>query len=78
MTQADQELLIEQVAGAYRQRDPFRRLRPHASFFDLDESGREKAFVAASELRRVEAALDPERLSTTAHAVLARIRASSR
>lgn len=78
MTPADQELLVEQVAGAHRDRDPFRRLKPHPAFFDLDDSGREDAFAVATELRRVEAAMDTEGLSTTGHAVLARIRNSGR
>ena len=38
--------------------------------------GRREAFEVATELRVLEAALDPEGLSTTARAVLARIRAA--
>jgi hypothetical protein len=48
----------------------------HPAFFDRDEAGREEAFEVARGLRRMEAALDPEGLSTTARAVLARIRAA--
>jgi len=65
--------LIEEVAGAYR--PPVRdELRYHPSWHDLDEAGRRRAFELASGLRRIEAALDPAGLSTTARAVLARIR----
>jgi hypothetical protein len=74
MNGVDRELLIEQLAGAHRQRDPFQRLKPHPAFFDLDEDGRDEAFGVAAELRRLEAALDPKGLSTTGRAVLARIR----
>jgi hypothetical protein len=75
VNRAEQEILVEQVAGAHRDRDPLLRLKPHRAFFDLDAAGREEAFDAALELRKLEAALDPEGLSTTAHAVLARIQA---
>jgi hypothetical protein len=65
--------LIEQVAGAYR--PPSRdELRYHPAWHDLDAAGRARAFELARSLRAMEAALDPEGLSTTARAVLARIR----
>ncbi len=66
--------LIEQVAGAYR---PISRdeLRYHPAWHDLDDAGRVEAFERARKLRTLEAALDPHGLSTTARAVLARIRA---
>jgi hypothetical protein len=70
----DREDLVEAVAGAFRERDPHGNVLGHPAFHDLDESGREQAFALAERLRRVEAALDPEGLSTTARAVLARIR----
>jgi hypothetical protein len=72
----DREALIEAVAGAFRPRDPFGEVRGHPAFYDLDEEGRAEAFEAARALRAMEAALDPEGLSTTARAVLARIRAA--
>lgn len=67
--------LIEQVAGAYRpsSRD---ELRYHPAWHDLDEAGRVAAYERARRLRVLEAALDPEQLSTTARAVLVRIRAT--
>ena len=69
---ADPGLLIEQVAGAYR--PPARdELRYHPRWHDLDAAGRLRAFERARALRALEAALDPDGLSTTAHAVLARI-----
>ena len=68
----DEDLLIEQVASAYRpaSRD---ELRYHPAWHDLGPDGRERAFARARELREMEAALDPAGLSTTARAVLARI-----
>lgn len=68
----DEEILIEQVAGAHR--PPTRdELRYHPAWHDLGDAGRMRAFELARALRKVEAALDPEGLSTTARAVLARI-----
>jgi hypothetical protein len=72
------EELVEQVAGAHRERDPLGEVRAHPAFHDLDEEGRREAYELALRLRRMEAALDPDGLSTTARAVLARIQASSR
>jgi hypothetical protein len=68
----DDELLIEQVASAYRP-GPRDELRYHPRWHDLGAAGRDRAFARARALRELEAALDPDGLSTTAHAVLARI-----
>ncbi len=71
-TERDDDLLIEEVAGAWR--PPSRdALRYHPAWHDLGADGRERAFERARALRRIEAALDPDGLSTTARAVLARI-----
>jgi hypothetical protein len=72
----DREALIEALAGAYRARDPHGVITSHPAFHDLDDAGRLEAFEAARRLRLVESALDPQGLSTTARAVLARIRAA--
>jgi len=67
--------LIEQVTGAWRPTDPRTRgPRAHPAFFDLDAFSRERAHRETLRLRAMEAALDPEGLSTTSRAVLARIR----
>ena len=70
----DDELLIEQVVSAWRPRDRDGGLRAHPAWHDLPEDLREQAAKAARQQRRIEAALDPEGLSSTARAVLARIR----
>lgn len=72
MTAEDEQLLIEQVAGAWRPEGDD-ELHYHKAWHDLDEAGRLRAFERARALRPVEAALDPDGLSTTARAVLARI-----
>ena len=75
MSARERQALIEAAASAHRARDPRDgRLRPHPAWLDLDEAGRVEAFDAAATARRIEAALDPGGLSSTAKAVLARIR----
>jgi hypothetical protein len=79
MTPAEErEILIEAVAGAWRPRDPRGGLRAHPAWHDLDDTGREEAYAVALELRALEAALDPEGLSATGRAVMARIRGARR
>jgi hypothetical protein len=68
------EALVEAAAGAYRARRPGGGIATAPAWHDLDAAGREEAFAAAALSRRLEAALDPEGLSSTARAVLARIR----
>ncbi len=65
--------LIERVAGAWRDRDPFGTIKSSPVWHDLDDEGRAEAYRISVELRRLEAAADPDGLSSTAHAVLARI-----
>ncbi len=72
MTPEEEEALVEQVAGAYRPRAR-EELRYHPAWHDLGEAERMRAFEIAREMRKVEAALDADGLSTTARAVLARI-----
>ena len=74
-TPEDEARLIEEVASAWRPHDSS-ELRFHPAWHDLDESAREAAFDVAARLRTMEAALDPGGLSTTARAVLARIRSA--
>ncbi|MFT7622844.1 MAG: hypothetical protein ACI9WU_002019 [Myxococcota bacterium] len=65
--------LIERLAGAFRERDVFGQIKSDPAFRDLDAPARQEAYEAALSSRRLEAALDPEALSSTAHAVMARI-----
>jgi hypothetical protein len=68
------EALVEAAAGAWRPRRPGGGVGSHPAWHDLDAAGRDEAFRAAVLSRRLEAALDPNGLSSTARAVLARIR----
>lgn len=72
MTREDEDLLVEQVASAYRPAADG-ELQYHKAWHDLDADARTRAFDLAAALRPLEAALDPQGLSTTARAVLARI-----
>jgi len=71
----ERETLIEQVMGAHRARDRDGRVLADPAWYDLDEDTRAQVFEDTLVLRRLEAALDPDGLSTTARAVLARITA---
>lgn len=72
MTREEEDLLVEQVAGAHRPAAGG-ELQYHKAWHDLDGAARTRAFDLAAALRPVEAAIDPQGLSTTARAVLALI-----
>ena len=65
---------IEQALSAHRERSPFGEIRPSSAFYDLDESGRRQLFEEVGRARTIEAGLDPDRFSSTVHAVLRRLR----
>ena len=73
MTREEEDLLVEQVAGAYRPVSTDGELHYHKAWQDLGEAGRVRAYELARAQRPLEAALDADGLSTTARAVLARI-----
>jgi len=77
VTPEQEAQLIEEVAGAYRPRSRD-ELRYHPAWHDLDAAARARAYELARTNRRMEAALDPEGLSTTARAVLGRIAGATR
>ena len=76
MTREEEDLLIEQVAGAYRPRAGDDAIGYHKAWHDLGAQGRIRAYEVARVQRPLEAALDDEGLSSTARAVLARILAA--
>jgi hypothetical protein len=55
MTKAEENLLIEQVAGAFRPRVG-EELTYHSAWHDLDAAGRVRAFELSTVLRPIEAA----------------------
>jgi hypothetical protein len=74
VTANERELLVEQAASAYRPARVGGEIGMHPAWADLDEQGRAEAFDVATAMRRLEAAIDPEGLSSTARAVLERLR----
>jgi len=70
---AERERLIEAAAGAWRDRDRDGRVKAHPAWHDLDAGGRREAFEAARQMRALEAAADPQGLSATGRALLARL-----
>ncbi len=77
MTPNDRETLVERVASAWRPRRAEGGVGSHPAWHDLDSAGRVEAFEAARLSRLLEAALDPGGLSSTARAVLERVRSAS-
>ncbi len=69
----DEELLLEQVTSAHRERGVDGAIHSHPAWHDLDDEGRREAFEATVALRQMEAALDPQGQSSTVRALLARI-----
>jgi hypothetical protein len=71
---AEEELLLEQVIGAHRERGVDGSIRSHPAWHDLSEQARAEAFDATLVSRQLEVGLDALGRSTTVRAVLARIR----
>lgn len=78
MTADEHRDLVEATASAFRSVAPDGSIREAPAWHDLDEAGRIEAAALALELRKLEAALDRDGLSTTARLVLARIRGEGR
>jgi hypothetical protein len=68
------EILIERVMSAHRPSDARRQLRFHPAWHDLNDAARQEAFERTLVARKLEAAADAEGLSTTAKAILAKLR----
>ena len=66
--------LLEAAVTAHRPLSSRGEVRFHPAFHDLDAEGREQLFARTWQQRAMEQALDPRGLSTTANAVLARLR----
>ena len=74
MTPEEREALVAAVTTAHRERGPRGEIRGHRAFYDLDDAGRVEAFDETARQRALEAALDAQGLSSTARAILARLR----
>ena len=73
MSDPVQDTLVEAVLTPFRSRDPEGRPVPPPAWWDLPPDVLEEVHRRAVAIRRLEQALDPQGLSGTARAVLARI-----
>lgn len=70
----EEQLLVEQVTSAHRERGADGSIREHRAWADLNDEGRQVAFEETVTLRELEAAMDPQGFSTTVRALLSRLR----
>ncbi|MEO8878359.1 MAG: hypothetical protein ABI461_22400 [Polyangiaceae bacterium] len=76
LTPEERNTLISSVSSAHRERDAYGEIRAHRAFYDLDETGRVEAHDQTARTRALEAAANADGLTSTARAVLARIRSA--
>lgn len=74
MTDDPKDLLIEQAASAFRERNTWGRILPSPAWQDLSPADRDTVFARQLASRVVESALHPNALSATVRAVLDRLR----
>jgi len=73
MDEEERKARIEEAASAWRPSSE-EGVPAHPAWEELDEAGRIEAFEIAQSLRKMEAALDPDALSTTGRLVLERVK----
>lgn len=74
MTPEERNELVLSVTSAHRERDAHGEIRAHRAWHDLDEAGRIEAHDETVKLRELESFASADGLTSTARAVLARIR----
>jgi hypothetical protein len=74
MSAAPTDLILESAMSSFRERDSGGRILPSPAWWDLSPEDRDTLFRRQLESRILERALDPARISSTARAVLSRIR----
>ena len=67
-------LLIEKAVSAFRERNAWGHILPSPSWLDLTAEDRDALFARQLESRLIERALDPNGLSSTARAILKRLK----
>ncbi|HYK90765.1 MAG TPA: hypothetical protein VE398_18475 [Acidobacteriota bacterium] len=68
------DLLVEEAASAFRERDSWGRVQPSPAWWDLPPEERLVLFKRQLESRLIERALDPEGFSNSVRSVLSRLR----
>jgi hypothetical protein len=74
MSDSTRDILVESATSAFRVRDPSGRICPAPEWYDLAPADREALFQHQLESRLLERSVDPDGLSSTARAVLSRLR----
>ena len=74
MTPDRKDLLIEQAASAFRERNASGRIQTSPAWWDLAPADRDALFEVQLESRIIESALHPRGFSATILSVLARLR----
>ncbi len=67
------DILIEEAASAFRERDLSGRILPAPAWWDLSPEARDTLYRSQLQSRLLERALDPQGRSGTVHAVLSRL-----
>ncbi len=73
MIDESKDLLVEEAASAFRERNTSGRILPAPAWFDLPPLDRETLYRCQLESRQIERALNPKGLSSTVLAVLSRL-----
>ncbi len=74
MSDEPKELLIEQAASAFRERNAEGRILASPAWWDLGAEDRDVLYARQVESRLIERSLDPSGWSATVRAVLERLR----
>ncbi len=73
MSDDPKDLLIEQAASAFRERNREGRILPSPAWWDLADDDRDALYSSQVESRLIERALDPMGMSATVRAVMGRL-----
>ncbi len=73
MIDESNDILLEQAASAYRERDLSGRILPSPAWWDLSPGGRDILFQNQLQSRLLESVIDPQGCSSTVHAVMSRL-----
>jgi hypothetical protein len=73
MTDDSKDLLMEEAASAFRERNASGRILSAPAWFDLSPQDRETLHLHQLESRQIERAFNPRGLSSTVLAVLSRL-----
>ncbi len=73
MRDESNDILLEQAASAYRERDLSGRILPSPAWWDRSPEGRDILCRTQLQSRVLESVIDPQGYSSTVHAVMSRL-----